>query len=339
MNNISLPFQVVLTFTQRCNLRCKHCKTDISYEKELSTEEMIDLVHQLGEAKIFKVSIFGGEPLLRKDFFRIVEELRKYPIRISMNTNATLITKSLAKKLVKEYNIKEFVISLDGTKEEHEKLRGKNSFDLAVRGIKNLVFYGAKVLISTTVTRFNFKNLEDIVLLGKQLNVDKVRFNQLYYGGNARCFWEKIAISPKEEFFVSDEVNKLTKKYKDFVISSYNQYNMLKTNKPKNIINVDPCVAGTIQCSIRSDGDVIPCDNLWEVKIGNIREKKFLDIWNDNKIWKKFREPITIKFSKDSECRNCEYQFLCFKGHRCWPYFYPGGIENKKLYCIKYLQG
>jgi len=340
MKTLSAPLDVCLAITGKCNLRCKHCCAKETWgEKDLTTEEMFDLIDQLGRAKVFSIAIFGGEPLMREDLFILIERLRKYPIGLSMNTNGTLITKDIAKTLIKKYRIKGYVVSLDGTKEIHEKMRGRGTFNPAVRGMENLIKEGGSVLLSTTVTKLNINNLEEIVKIGKELGVRQVRFNHVFYTGNALCYMREVFVPPKEEKDACYRVYELSKKYGNFITGSYLQqyekFKQLGKRKPEKVIKVPPCGAATRKCAIRPDGYVTPCEVIWEVKAGNVKNRKFTDIWRNSKIMKEFRKTLYIDTEKMPECKDCEYQFICFWGHRCSPYYYPGGVENKKLYCYK----
>ncbi|MEO0241950.1 MAG: radical SAM protein [candidate division WOR-3 bacterium] len=113
---LSAPISLCLSITDRCNLNCRHCLA-AGVEEELDTEEMIKIIRKIGNVKVFSVGIFGGEPLVRKDIWRFIEELKKFPISLSLNTNGTLITPHTAKRL-KEFGVKDIVLSLDGSEEK-----------------------------------------------------------------------------------------------------------------------------------------------------------------------------------------------------------------------------
>lgn len=337
---LSSPLSLVLLVTEKCNLNCKHCynRTD-NYYNELSTEEMLDLIDQLGKMKVLKLSISGGEPLLRKDLFKIIEEIKKNNIFIDqLNTNATLITEDIAKDLVKKFKINLICVSLDGDKKVHDYIRGKGNFDLTIEGTKKLVKEGGNVFFSVSIGKLNFNEVEKIVFIGRHIGVKFVRFNHLYHSGNSLCYIKEHNMTLEEEKYVCATIDKLSKKYKKFIMGSflirYRQFKEADKVIPKSKHLVTLCDAGVKICAIRPDGEVIPCEILWNIKCGNIRKKKFIDIWKNSKMLKKFREPLNIDLSR-TDCANCKYQMICFHGHRCWPYFYNGGIKNKNLYCLK----
>jgi radical SAM protein with 4Fe4S-binding SPASM domain len=339
---VYIPFVIIFAITGRCNLKCKHCVAKDSWKNEvLSTEEIFDIIRQLVKIKVFHMSIFGGEPFIREDFFDIIKFLNKHPISITINTNGMLITKEIAQKLVTIKNIKRYDVSLDGPEIIHEKIRGKGSFNATISGILNLISFGSNVMLSVTINKINLRNLKDIVMIGKELGVRCINFRHTFYGGNAKCFLDDLYVPKNEEKLVCEEIYELSKKYPGFIKGSYLQlYELLKQvgkHKVSNrFLKINPCGAGTRECAIRPDGFIIPCDTLWEVKAGNLRKQKFIDIWKNSKVLKEFRRPKVIDLNEYPECKGCEYQFICFTGHRCSPYYYPNGLKDKKLYCWKF---
>ncbi|KKR67774.1 MAG: Radical SAM domain protein, partial [Microgenomates group bacterium GW2011_GWA2_40_6] len=126
MKTLSAPINIVFGITSQCNLNCKHClAADSRNYKDLTTDEIKKIIREMGKLKVFGVNIFGGEPLIRPDFFTILEELSKERIKPFLNTNATLITKDIAKRLAR-YPALKCLIGLDGSRAEvHDALRGQ----------------------------------------------------------------------------------------------------------------------------------------------------------------------------------------------------------------------
>ncbi len=336
----SAPLNVCLNITSRCNLNCKHCmnRNLSGCGSDLTTKELLNVIDQLARAKVFQVSIFGGEPLTHPDFFLIIEHLNKYPIRLSLNTNGTLIDRNLAQWL-KGHNIKDVVVSFDGSNDEiMDKVRGKGTFLRNIKGIESLLTEGLSVLLSVTVTRINYCDIRAMALLAKKLKANRVRFNHVVFGGNAACFIKEIYLSPEEEIAAVNEVWQLKEEFPELIepTSSYlsQKEKLEKVKNYKSVtgkIIIPPCGAADDRCNIRADGWVTPCEVIWEEKCGNVREESFIDIWN-NKM-NHFREPLILDLNELPECQNCQYQYICFIGHRCYPYCYPGGVKDRSVYC------
>jgi radical SAM protein with 4Fe4S-binding SPASM domain len=338
----SAPFDVCLSITSRCNLSCKHClnRNLTGSEDDLTTQELLEVIDQLGQAKVFNLSIFGGEPLTHPDFFLIIERLNKYPIRLSLNTNGTLINQHRAKWL-KDHKIKRTIVSFDGSKPEiMDTTRGSGTFKRNVKGIESLLKEGISVLLSVTLTKINYQDVREMVLLGKKLKANGIRFNHVFFGGNAACFINEIYLSPEEEREAIDEVWQANQEFPDFIESSSTYLGQkqkleeMKNYKPAtDKIVIPPCGAAGSKCAIRPDGWVTPCEMLWEVKCGNLKKERLTNIWQNSSLMNQFRKPLELDLSEVPECKDCQYQFLCFIGHRCSPYYYPQGFKDRSLYC------
>jgi SynChlorMet cassette radical SAM/SPASM protein ScmE len=339
-NVLSAPLNVCLAITNKCNLRCKHCLGSNSrHEPDLTTSELLGVIQQLKELKVLNIAIFGGEPLAREDFFDILDALSKIRVNLTINTNGTLITRDIAHRL-SGFPIKSYMVSLDGSSSEvNDLLRGRGSFDAAMEGMRNLMAENCRVSTSTTVMRSNQGDLMNIARLAKSLGVYQARFNNIECVGNAACFRDSLIMKPAEKFESLNEARSLKSAFGGFLTGSLFQVVDLMDEiavHPKETfpMQISSCGAATTKCAIRPDGWVTPCEIVWDTKAGNLREQSLYDIWHHSPVMQAFREPIEIKEGDIPECKGCAYLKLCYKGHRCQPYYYPGAkFEHKELYC------
>jgi radical SAM protein with 4Fe4S-binding SPASM domain len=341
---LSAPTKVCLSITSRCNLDCKHClaKSDQA-DTDLSTRDIFRIIDDLAAEKVFFVSLFGGEPFIRPDLLEIVEYLSHFPIGISINTNATLIDDDLAERLSK-YRIS-YVVSLDGsTADVVDGIRGKGVFDKTMRGLRALRKYGSKVLISTTVLSQNYHDLGRIAALGKELGVMGVRFNTVFFINNAECYLDDILLTREHYQYLYGEFENLKEEYGKFISGSLLQLldsvklikeNGLPADCDERELTIQPCGAAVNQCAIKPDGEVLPCVLLWNTPGGNVLHKPFKEIWDTSETLEEFRKAFTLSEKEIADCMSCSYRHVCYTGHRCIPYYIPGGIDNKKLFCIK----
>ncbi len=159
---------LLLNITNKCNLKCKHCYLGESGNKELETKLFEKAVSQFENIGGLKLMISGGEPLLHSKFQELMGILPSYELRVVVLSNGTLIRKKEAEKL-SEY-VDEVQVSIDGIK-SHDLLRGKNSYDMAMRGISALQDYGIPVSIATMVHRYNAGEFGDMKKLFSELEV------------------------------------------------------------------------------------------------------------------------------------------------------------------------
>lgn len=337
MSIFSAPLRVYLGITGMCNLRCKHCCASTSWgAADISTRGMINIIDQLCQAKVLEVAIFGGEPLIREDIFALLARFNRYPIVVNLNTNATLITKDMAKRLARDNNIiTNYVVSLDGPRNTHDSIRGSKSYLQALKGIECLVGEGARVILSCTVMKSNIKTLDEVARIGKALGVSKVKFNRLYYCGNAGCHLDAIAVSFQDDMRARRRILKLSDQYGQFIVGS--SLDAAKLFDGTTVPAAHPergfCGAGILGLAIRPDGWITPCTTLWDVKVGNLKKNTFLDIWRHSPVLNKFRQPVEAGQAVPPGCRSCAYRSVCFWGQKCNEYYFPGGINNIKSYC------
>lgn len=179
----------VWNITRTCNLRCIHCYTDSRnkvYTGELTTEEGKVLLKDLADFNIPAILFSGGEPLMRHDLFELVDYAASLGLRATLSTNGTLITEDMAKK-IKESGFTYVGISLDGIGEVNDRFRGsKGAFKEAVNGFKNCRSAGQKVGLRLTLTRHNYKELENIFNFIEEEDIERACFYHLAYSGRGR---------------------------------------------------------------------------------------------------------------------------------------------------------
>src|SRR6202048_3937600 len=107
--NISLSVQLDLTY--RCNERCIHCYLDHDDHGEMTTLEMKDLLDQMADAGVFYLTISGGEIMMRRDFFEILEHARKRTFCIKLKTNGVLIREKQA-QLIHSLGVESVQVSI-----------------------------------------------------------------------------------------------------------------------------------------------------------------------------------------------------------------------------------
>ena len=95
------PPVVVWNFTNICNLKCKHCYQSAGKRlpDELPFDKRVDIIDQLASEGVFSIAFSGGEPLMDKDIWKVIQRAKKNHMYVSVATNGTLITPAVAKRL------------------------------------------------------------------------------------------------------------------------------------------------------------------------------------------------------------------------------------------------
>ena len=172
------PMLVFWEVTRACLLACAHCRASATPDAlpgELGTEEgrrLIDQVAAFGRPYPILV-LTGGDCLLRKDTFELVEYANSLGVPVAMSPSVTPMLTDEAIHTMVECGVKAVSLSLDGaTAATHDGVRGiPGHFDQTIPAIRALVAAGLKVQINTTVMRANVDELADIAALMAQTGV------------------------------------------------------------------------------------------------------------------------------------------------------------------------
>ena len=136
----------------------------------MDTPAAFGLLEQIAEVGNPIIILTGGEPLLRPDIFDIARYGSDLGLRMVMAPNGTLITESVARKMV-DAGIRRISVSLDGaSRDKHDRFRGvEGAFDGALKGIETAKKAGIEFQINTTITRVNLPEIPKIQELAVQL--------------------------------------------------------------------------------------------------------------------------------------------------------------------------
>jgi AdoMet-dependent heme synthase len=179
--------------TEWCNLSCRHCCQDGKPAGEMTPEEidrtitiLADTICQWSELYEIPISrsitVTGGEPFLRPDLFRILASLHGNDFDLSILTNGTLIDRRKA-ALLAEIPVKGVQVSMEGPEKVHDHIRGKGSFQSAIRGVTHLLSQDLGVTLNFTLSTLNADYLEEMAALGSSLGVQRIGFSRLVPSG------------------------------------------------------------------------------------------------------------------------------------------------------------
>jgi MoaA/NifB/PqqE/SkfB family radical SAM enzyme len=148
------PLFASYNVTGRCNMRCVFCEWWKTTKPELPTKEAVAAIDAVCSLGVPFFDLSGGEPLLRKDITTLAKRAASHGCLVSMNTNATLLDESRASEVADVFDL--VVVSLDGPKEVHDRIRGvAGTYDKAVKAIDLLKARGARVGVNSVVTPWN----------------------------------------------------------------------------------------------------------------------------------------------------------------------------------------
>lgn len=314
--------------TERCNLRCSHCYQEGYSGTELPFEGIMDILSQyLGLLKSWKggsrrfghITVSGGEPFVREDFFDILEEFRsrKKDFSFSILTNGLLIDSKAAKRL-RALEPRYVQLSLEGKETTHDSIRGKGSYAKTVEAVRRLKKEGLRVLISFTAHRANYREFGAVAAAGRRLRVDRVWADRLIPAGKG-LEMRSQALTPEEtkEFFELMKRSQSRSIFDPFRRTKVSMQRALQflfsKDKPYR------CTAGDTLITVQSNGDLYPCRRM-PIAVGNLTKTSLADLYNNSDILKRLRD----RSRASTGCESCMYSALCAGGLKCLSYAVTG---------------
>lgn len=291
------PFFITFIITYRCNLRCNFCyqKNLFKDYKELDFNfDDIELIEKNINSFSFKpkIHIFGGEPMLHKNFMDIMKYFDERGNKLYVTSNGTKL-KCYSKELMNLKNLKEINISLN-----------IDNWNLLVKKIEKLKEgKNLRINVIFTLSSQNCHKISRIIENFKNSNIDSVVLQHLIFSNNNTHDVDTNSIISQ----VSRIENNLKPSFRFFPPIKIQDIKNYYENP--NFPNKNKCLKPWFVVIILPNGDVIPCDQENPKLVGNIKRESLAKIWNNDK-FRSFREKIQSKGLNDNMCfRCCHRQF------------------------------
>jgi len=346
LNHLIHPKNFTLQWhiTERCNWKCKHCYQDEDYIKEeLSFEQLVETLDQfiflLKEWNIPKrsarLNITGGEPFVRKDFYKLLNEVfkRSHYFTWGLLSNGSFITKEAAKKL-KLYGINRYQVSLEGLEKYNDEIRGKGTFKQALKAIKILKDEGIPTNVSLTLTKTNCRQiyeLSNVLLNAGARSIGTRRLIPIGIGSQLKNeLLEPIEL--KNYYLKTLEINKdFVKERKNFRIIIGCESGIFNDEIPNQRRYHNCGVYEGRVLIVMPNGDVLPCRRL-PIVVGNVMKQKLFEIYySANMLWQLRNLNNSHHF-----CKKCNNFNKCFGGALCVTYAYFKKLHVPDVQCWKY---
>jgi putative heme d1 biosynthesis radical SAM protein NirJ1 len=321
---------VVWNITRSCNLGCIHCYANAVCGKnknELTFAESKKFIDDLADFKVPVLLFSGGEPLIREDIFELIQYAASRGIRSTISTNGTLITQEIA-VIIKASGVSYVGISLDGVGIKNDTFRGvSGAFGKALAGIRNCLAIGQRVGLRFTISKHTYESLNEIFDLIEQEKIPRVCFYHLVYSGRG--------IELKDADVTLEE----SRNALDLIIAK--TFELERKGIKTEILTVDnhadgvylylwalkhmPDRADSILTLLRNnggnrsgvafgnvdwEGNVHPDQFTRDIILGNIRDRKFSEIWTDPS------QPVLAGLRErkkllEGRCSQCRWLELC----------------------------
>jgi radical SAM protein with 4Fe4S-binding SPASM domain len=295
---LGVPLGVHLDLTWRCNERCIHCYLDHDGAGELSFAEIDQLLAQLADAGVFFLTLSGGEPLLRKDFFAILRRSRELGFNVKLKTNAILIGDTQA-ALIRELGVESVQVSIYSHRAQvHDAItKAPGSLARSIGAIRLLVSRGLKVTIAHVIMRPNRGDYPAVRALAAELGAVFTIDPTITPHINGNRSLLALNIAPAE----------LREVLRDKTLAG--DINELAPAAPPadDLMSGIPCSAGHSSCYISPFGEVYPCVQ-FPLPSGNIRRQRFIDIWKNSP---GLAEVRSIRLRDLPVCSTCAHATTC----------------------------
>lgn len=333
--------QLILQVTQQCNLRCEYCVYSGNYYNRTHSSQRMSwdvakdaidfFIKHSKESKEVVVSFYGGEPIFEMELIEqcisyLENKIEGKDITYAMTTNGTLLTESNMRYFAQK-NFR-LMISLDGSREEHDKSRkfvnGNGTFDVIMENLKKFKnmypeYVSENVHFNTVITpKTNLTCVEEYFSTDDILADQGVMFNMVNTSGikdeHNLDFNKAFNMKRKYEYLklllmLVDKYDK--KSVSKLVIESTKQiHDNYKSVRSKNCLTpiyhpAGPCIPGVDRLFITVKGEFYPCEKIPELgyaQIGNLKSGYNID---------KIKEILNIGKMTELQCKECWALQLC----------------------------
>jgi radical SAM protein with 4Fe4S-binding SPASM domain len=291
-DHLAGPLAVHLEVMAACNLRCLHCFAGELPRKEraLTLDELDRLFADMASMGSFRLGLTGGEPLLRRDLFDIIDLAAAHGLCPCVTTNGLRITEQIAR----EFGKRQLVwlnVSLEGASSAtNDPIRGAGTFDQVLQRLSILRRHSHFTLAFTLMST-NAHEVEACAELAYRVGADTAVFRPLYPVGVAR---DHPGLMPT----FSEYSNALTtlssgqgSMIESYELCSIDPFSPLARRESEGKIYPHlGCGAGNTVCSISLSGNVNPCSFLGpEYTAANLREHSLPEIWHSSRGFRSIR--------------------------------------------------
>ena len=299
---LGIPLSVQLDLTYRCNERCVHCYLDHEDHGEMTTSEIKKLLDQLAEAGVFFLTLSGGEILMRKDFFEILEYARMRGFCVKLKTNAVLIREKEAER-IRDLGVESIQISIYSHRPEvHDAItKVPGSLRRSIKAIRFLRSEGLRVTIANVLMLQNIQDYPGVRALGSELGVEVTIDPTITprMDGDRSLLDLNIDQAALERVFREEGL-----------VENAGESCAPPSGPDDEVLDSLPCSAGHTACYVSPYGDVYPCVQ-FPLPSGNVRRDKFLDIWRHSPQLNEVRSITLRDLTGCSHCSNLKSCTRC----------------------------
>ena len=332
-SGLDAPICLTWELTYACNLQCVHCLSSSGQrdDRELTTDEAKSVLDELRAMQVFYINIGGGEPMVRRDFFELIEYAVTPTngadgIGVKFSTNGAFIDAANARRLT-AMDYLDIQISLDGIDAAtNDAVRGAGSYAMARRAMDNLAAANfGPFKISVVATRHNVPQLDEFKALADSYGA-QLRLTRLRPSGRGADTWGDLHPTQAQQ----REIYNWLMAHGEDVLTGDSFFHLNALGDPLPGLNM--CGAGRVVCLIDPIGDVYACPFVIhdEFLAGNVREAGgFARIWKQSDLFTSLREPQSA-----GACASCGAFDACQGGCMAAKFFTGLPLDGPDPECV-----
>jgi mycofactocin biosynthetic radical S-adenosylmethionine protein MftC len=325
---LDAPICLTWELTYACNLACVHCLSSSGRRdpRELTTAEAKAVLDELRELQVFYINIGGGEPMIRRDFFELVDYAVGNGIGVKFSTNGTFLDAAAAGRLA-AMDYLDVQISLDGIDAEtNDTVRGRGSYATARRAMDALRDAGfGPFKISVVVTRHNVGQLDEFKGLADSYGA-QLRVTRLRPSGRGADSWPELRPTDEQQ----RQIYRWLLAHAADVLTGDSFFHLNALGEPLPGLNM--CGAGRVVCLIDPVGDVYACPFVIhdEFRAGSVRDPGgFTAVWRASELFEELRRPQSA-----GACASCGSYDACQGGCMAAKFFTGLPLDGPDPECV-----
>src|SRR5487761_1797907 len=311
---LDAPICLTWELTDACNLSCVHCLSSSGRRdpREPTTAQCKALIDEFERMQVFYVNVGGGEPTVRPDFWELVDYATAHHVGVKFSTNGVKVDAEAARRLAASDYV-DVQISLDGaTAEVNDAVRGRGSYDTALRAMRHLAAAGMRDFkISVVMTRHNVGQLDAFKAIADEFGA-QLRITRLRPSGRGADVWDELHVTQAQQREL---------------------YDWLVARGETVLPGLNLCGAGRVVCLIDPVGDVYACPFAIHdsFKAGTVRSPGgFAEVWRSAPLFAELRTETS-----GGACRSCSAFSSCQGGCMAAKFFTGLPLDGPDPECVR----
>lgn len=325
-------YSVHWEITWRCNERCIHCynpgAAHLPHEKperdtnELSTEEVFSLLEELKKLGVFRITLSGGEPMMRSDFWQVLGCMRKMGFQVGIYTNGLKLIGENAARLASLYPNSVSISVYSDVPEAHDKVtRIPGSFRKSTDVLRKMRSLGVATYMKSIQMNHTVRSYAAVQDLAEELGAGAEVDMLMTASADGASAPLALAAQRPEELIVMAA----TPGSPMYVGSIEEGFHFIQRDPDASV-----CGAGVTTMALDPEGNIVPCNSL-PIPSGSVRKEGISQVWKNSRMHRRRKGQAEIPSFNDEDFQDALSRWQNIKlndYHEC-------GTHDRCLWCTK----